>query len=266
MSFKKNSSSSSFPSSIMLNVVWRHSRSLLWHLISFNNSTQLCNQWFGFQQKLQLPSCLVISPLWLFFSCWFLTLPNFVLRKNVLFSVLFPLNSFLASSCKSIPTRSLKVGNSNQYNKMFDKDSILFGREFNIYSTGSFSRTTFPMLTNWLMMSFNYFIKLITNFLSFNQKLVSLVLRCWLLTLFCCSNKFFKVCHIIAKSKIPTMCGTISLFTNRLMIINALLFRHSRSTTDSPSFTLKMLLTFGSIKSINSSIYSKMVTWNVNVL
>jgi hypothetical protein len=29
---------------------------------------------------------------------------------------------------------------------------------------------------------------------------------------------------------------------------------------------LKMLLTFGSIKSINSSIYSKMVTWNVNVL
>lgn len=149
---------------------------------------------------------------------------------------------------------------------MFDKDSILSKRYFNICSTRSFSQTTSPMLTDWLMMFFNCFIKLVTNFLSFNRKLVSLVLKCKCLTPLCYSNKFFKVYHIVVGSKIPTMCGTISLFTNRLMITNVLFFRHSRSTIDSPTFTLKLPSTFGSIKSINSSFYNKLVTWNFHVL
>ncbi len=199
-------------------------------------------KWFGFQQKLQLPSCLVISPLWLFISCQFLTLPNSVLRKSASFLVLFPLSSFLASSCNNILIRSLKVGSLDRYNKMFDKDSIFFGREFNICSTISFLGTISPMLTNWLMLFFNCFIKLITNFLSFNKKLVSLVLRCRHLAPLCCLIEFFKVCHIVVGSKIRAMYGMISSFMNILMIANVFFFRCSRSTTNSPSFTLKLPL------------------------
>ncbi len=98
--------------------------------------------------KIAMPSCLVIGPLWLFFSCWFLILPNLVLKRSASFLVFFPLSSFLASSCKSIPIRSLRVGSLDQYNKMFDKDSILFGRKFNICSTRSFLGTTSLIIAN----------------------------------------------------------------------------------------------------------------------
>ncbi len=107
--------------------------------------------------------------------------------------------------------------------------------------------------------------KISHKFPSFNRKFVSLILKCRCMVPFCCSNKFFKVCHIVVGSKILAMCGTIQYFMDRLMIANALFFWRSKSMTYSPSFTLKLPLTSGSTKSINSSLCNKLVTQNFRV-
>jgi len=70
------------------------------------------------------------------------------LIKKVAFSKFFPFNSSFASSCKSILVKPFKLRRLEEYIKIIDNDSIIFGRKFRIYSTKLSSTMVFPILVS----------------------------------------------------------------------------------------------------------------------
>jgi hypothetical protein len=70
------------------------------------------------------------------------------LIKKVSFSLFLPFNTSYVSSYKNILVKPFKLRRLEQYIKIIDNDSILFGREFRIYSTKSSSTMVSPILAN----------------------------------------------------------------------------------------------------------------------